>query len=60
MGVTDVEELTDNEREEQLRRWWGDNWAWILGGVALGLAGLWGYNYWQTAKANEAQQDASA
>lgn len=60
MGVTDVEELTDNEREEQLRRWWGDNWAWILGGVALGLAALWGYNYWQAAKANEAQQDASA
>ena len=60
MGVMDVEELTDNEREEQLRRWWGDNWAWILGGVALGLAALWGYNYWQSAKANEAQQDASA
>jgi predicted negative regulator of RcsB-dependent stress response len=60
MGVTDVEELTDNEREEQLRRWWGENWAWIVGGVALGLAGLWGYNYWQSAKASEAQQDASA
>ena len=60
MGVTEVEELTDNEREEQLRRWWGENWAWIIGGIALGLAGLWGYNYWQSAKANEAQQDASA
>jgi predicted negative regulator of RcsB-dependent stress response len=33
-----VEDLTDNEREEQLRRWWSDNWAWIIGGVALGLA----------------------
>ena len=53
-----MEELTDNEREEQLRRWWSDNWAWIVGGVALGLALLWGYNYWQSARAREAQQDA--
>lgn len=57
MGVLDVEDLTDNEREEQLRRWWIDNWAWIVGGVALGLALLWGWNYWKSAKLAEAQQD---
>ena len=36
-----VEDLSDNEREEQLRRWWSDNWLWIVGGVAAtGLLGL--------------------
>lgn len=52
-----MEDLTDNEREEQLRRWWSDNWAWILGGIALGIAILWGFNYWKSAKLAEAQQD---
>ena len=28
-----VEDLSDNEREEQLRRWWSDNWLWIVGGI---------------------------
>jgi predicted negative regulator of RcsB-dependent stress response len=52
-----VEDLTDNEREEQLRRWWSDNWAWIIGGVALGLAILGGWQYWQRHKLQTAEQD---
>jgi predicted negative regulator of RcsB-dependent stress response len=52
-----VEDLTDNEREEQLRRWWSDNWAWIIGGVALGLAILGGWQYWQRHKLQAAEQD---
>ncbi len=45
-----MEELTDNEREEQLRRWWSQNWLWIFGGIALGLAALAGWQYWQNQK----------
>ena len=52
-----MEDLTDNEREEQLRRWWSDNWAWIIGGVALGLAILGGWQYWQRHKLQVAEQD---
>ena len=52
-----MEDLTDNEREEQLRRWWSDNWAWIIGGVALGLAVLAGWQYWQRQKLQSAEQD---
>lgn len=52
-----MEDLTDNEREEQLRRWWSDNWAWIIGGVALGLAILGGWQYWQRHKVQVAEQD---
>ena len=45
-----MEDLTDNEQEEQLRRWWSENWLWIVGGIALGLALLWGWQYWQGSK----------
>jgi predicted negative regulator of RcsB-dependent stress response len=55
-----VEDLTDNEREEQLRRWWSDNWAWIIGGVALGLAILGGWQYWQRHKLQVAEQDEAS
>ncbi len=51
-----MEDLTDNEREEQLRRWWSDNWAWIIGGVALGLALLAGWQYWQRYQVQTAEQ----
>jgi predicted negative regulator of RcsB-dependent stress response len=55
-----VEDLTDNEREEQLRRWWSDNWAWIIGGVALGLAILGGWQYWQRYQLQTAEQDEAS
>ena len=55
-----MEDLTDNEREEQLRRWWSDNWAWIIGGVALGLAILGGWQYWQRYQLQTAEQDEAS
>jgi predicted negative regulator of RcsB-dependent stress response len=55
-----VEDLTDNEREEQLRRWWSENWLWIVGGIALGLVLLWGWQYWQRSKVEAAQREESA
>ena len=55
-----MEDLTDNEREEQLRRWWSDNWAWIIGGVALGMAILAGWQYWQRHKVQTAEQDEAS
>jgi predicted negative regulator of RcsB-dependent stress response len=52
-----VEDLSDNEREEQLRNWWSENWLWIVGGIALGLAGLAGYQYWQQTRYQAAESD---
>lgn len=37
--------LSDREREEALREWWRDNWAWIIGGVVLGIGVLVGWHY---------------
>lgn len=54
-----MEELTDNEREEQLRRWWSQNWLWIFGGIALGLAALAGWQYWQNQKLSASEAAAA-
>ncbi len=52
-----MEDLSDIEREEQLRRWWSENWAWIIGGVALGLSMLAGWQYWQRYQVQSAERD---
>jgi len=48
--------LSDREQEEALRRWWQENWRWILGGIALGLALLAAWYYWQHYKTQQAHQ----
>ncbi|MEY2918853.1 MAG: hypothetical protein RL261_158 [Pseudomonadota bacterium] len=55
-----MEDLSDNEREEQLRRFWAENWLWIVGGIALGLGGLAGWQYWQQSKLRASEQDEAA
>jgi predicted negative regulator of RcsB-dependent stress response len=58
--VGEVEDLSDNEREEQLRRFWSENWLWIVGGIALGLGALAGWQYWQKSRLTAAEQDEAA
>ena len=55
-----MEDLSDNEREEQLRRFWAENWLWIVGGIALGLGGLAGWQYWQQSKLNASERDEAS
>ncbi len=47
--------LSDREQEEALRAWWRDNWRWIFGGIALGVALLVGYFQWQDYRERTAQ-----
>ena len=53
-----MEDLTDNESEELLRRWWSDNWLWLVGGIVIGLGGLAGWQYWQKSKLDASVADA--
>ena len=55
-----MEDLSDIEREEQLRRWWSENWLWIFGGVVLGLAALGGWQYWQKSRFAAAEADEAS
>ena len=51
--------LSDREQEEALRAWWRDNWRWIFGGIALGVALLVGYFQWKDYRANRGIEAAS-
>lgn len=37
---------SDDETVEKLRKWWSENGAWILAGLVLGAASLFGWRYW--------------
>lgn len=51
-----MEDLSDLEREEQLRSFWRDNWLTIVGGVAIGLGSIAGWRYWQSHSARQGEQ----
>jgi len=50
--------LSDREQEEALLEWWRENWRWIIGGIALGLAMLIGWRSWEVQRESRAH-DAS-
>jgi len=50
--------LNDRDQEEALRNWWRENWKFLVAGVAIGLAGLAGYTWYQ--KYRNAQADHAA
>jgi predicted negative regulator of RcsB-dependent stress response len=53
-----VEDYSDREQEELLRNWLRDNWRWMLGGIALGVAMLVAWNYWGTYREQRAAKAA--
>jgi predicted negative regulator of RcsB-dependent stress response len=53
------ENLTDNERVEQLRLWWRENGWFLIGGVALGALALFGWNQY-TAYRDHRFEEAGA
>ncbi|WP_299942978.1 tetratricopeptide repeat protein [uncultured Microbulbifer sp.] len=42
-----AEHITEQEQIETLKRWWAENGRGIVTGVALALAGYFGYQWWQ-------------
>lgn len=55
-----MEDLSDLEREEQLRSFWRENWLVIVGGIAIGLGGIAGWRYWQARTLERAAQAEAA
>ncbi|MCO1333835.1 tetratricopeptide repeat protein [Microbulbifer sp. OS29] len=49
------EHLTEQEQIETLKRWWAENGKGILTGVALALAGYFGYQWWQGDQRSKAE-----
>ena len=54
-----MEDLSEKEQLEMMRSWWAENGRYVIGGVVLGLALLFGWNRWQTSL-TDAQLEASA
>lgn len=51
--------LTDEEKAEAIKKWWVDNGTAVVGGLVLGVAGLFGWNWWtdrQDARAEVASE----
>jgi predicted negative regulator of RcsB-dependent stress response len=50
------EYLSDKEQVERLRQWWRENGWFLIGGVALGLLGLYGYNQYFAYKDRQSEE----
>jgi predicted negative regulator of RcsB-dependent stress response len=53
-------EFDEYETSEKVREWLRRNAAAILGGIALGLGGLWAWHAWQDAKVRERERAEAA
>ncbi|MGI9265652.1 MAG: YfgM family protein [Gammaproteobacteria bacterium] len=49
------EYLSEKEQIQQIRNWWGENGAYIIAGLVIGVMGLAGWNYWQSFKTSRAE-----
>ena len=45
---------TDDEKVEELKAWWKENGTSVIAGVALAIAGLFGWQYWKDYQASTA------
>jgi predicted negative regulator of RcsB-dependent stress response len=50
-----ADHLTEQEQIETLKRWWAENGRGIVTGVALALAGYFGYQWWQAGERGKAE-----
>lgn len=51
--------LSEKEQIEEIRKWWKENGAWVVGGLVLGMALLVGWNSWQSHVKTTAEQASS-
>lgn len=47
--------LTDEEKADRIKQWWSENGAAIIAGLAIGIAGLFGWNWWTDRQADRAE-----
>lgn len=55
-----MEQYTDDERVEDLKKWWKDNGASIIAGIALGLLAIFGWKYWGDYRNTQAERASQA
>ena len=54
MAIDDL--LDEHEQSERVRNWLKNNGAGMIGGIALGLAVIFGWQWWQKHQVQQAEQ----
>lgn len=54
------EYMTDHDRVEALKKWWDNNGTGLVVGIILGLAIIFGWQYWQRHQLNKAAAASQA
>lgn len=52
--MTDLK--TDAEKAEEIKQWWKDNGTAVLTGVAMAIAGVFGWQQWQAHQLSQAEE----
>ena len=52
--------LSDEERSEQLKKWWDENWKSLVGGVLLAIVAVVGWNQYQSYTFERSESAANA
>ncbi|MFO8003636.1 YfgM family protein [Thioalkalivibrio sp.] len=47
--------LTDEEKAERIKQWWSENAMALIAGLAIGIAGLFGWNWWTDRQEGQAE-----
>ncbi len=55
-----MEQYNDDERVEDLKKWWRDNGVSVMVGIALGIAAIFGWRYWISYRDAQAEQASLA
>lgn len=50
----------EDEQIARVKQWWSENWKALAAGLALGLGGIVGWNYWQSAGEQRYEQASIA
>lgn len=51
-----AEYATDEEQVEAIKKWWSENGNFLIGGIVLGLALLFGWNYWKDYRITQGRE----
>ena len=47
-----MEDLSEKEQLDAVRAWWAENGSYVMGGIAVGIIVIFGWNRWQTGIAD--------